>query len=439
MIPTIVIIVGITGDLAQRKLLPAIGQMASLGALPESFRLVGITRRADVDLDALISQSANQAYLREHTELFQMSLTEADGYDRLTIYLNQLEAQLGGEAQRLFYLSVPPHVSSPIIELLGRSGLSNVPRTKLLLEKPFGVDLASAKELVEHIERYFLSEQVYRIDHYLAKGAAQNILVFRDGNSLFKRTWNKDFIEKIEIIASEAIGIEGRAIFYEQTGALRDLIQSHLLQLAALTLMKLPSTDRLDLVPSCRYEALKQLSVPLDRPMAESVKRGQYTGYQEEAGNQGSMVETFASVTIQSSAPEWFGVPIMLTTGKALDRKYTEVRISYKKEQGHEANELVLRLQPDEGVELCLWAKKPGYAHQLSRHALHFAFKEHYSTLPEAYEQVLFDAMNSDHRLFASSEEVLETWRILDPIQKSWGMSNKDLRFYESGTGAGEV
>lgn len=437
--PTILIIVGISGDLSKRKLLPAIGQIAATEMIPEQFKIVGVTRRSDIKLDDLLGGATNQDYLLANTELFEMDLDSADEYKRLGRRLAEVEKGFGVPAQYLFYLSVPPNVSKTIVELIGRSGLAERPDTKLLLEKPFGVDLASATELIEHIERNFKPEQVYRIDHYLAKETAQNIIVFRDGNSLFKKTWNKDFIDKIEIFVCEELGIEGRANFYEQTGALRDLIQSHLLQLLALTLMDLPKEGHLDDVPRLRYEALKALNLPPLDSHSLYARRGQYKGYREEVGNPGSMTETFASVDLESNDPKWQGVKINLTTGKALRSKFTEIKISYKKDLDRESNELLLRLQPDEGISFSVWAKSPGYEHRVSRHALDFSFKDHYTALPEAYEQVLFNAINGDHSLFSSSEEVLETWRILDPLQKAWATSAYDLVIYKKGSTIDEV
>lgn len=420
--PTIIVIVGITGDLSRRKLLPAISKIAEAGALPDKYKIVGVTRKITKQI------------VKDNLELFEMDLVETGDYLKLAKHLEEIEAEFKEPAQRLFYLSVPPQISRPIIEQLGLSGLAKVPDTKLLLEKPFGVDLASAQELTEEINLYFKPEQVYRIDHYLAKETAQNIVVFRQDNSLFKHTWNKDFIEKIEIIAQESIGIEGRSVFYEQTGALRDLVQSHLLQLAALVLMDLPDDRSLVDIPVKRLQALESLSIPLDEPVETNVVRGQYLSYQDEVGNNGSTVETFVSVKLESSDPKWQGVPITLTTGKALDSKFIGVKISYKKDKSYEANQLVLRLQPNEGVDLCLWSKKPGYDYQVDKHPLKFNFGEHYQSFPEAYEQVLFNAINSDHSLFASGEEILESWRIIDVIQKSWAMSSDDLIQYRSGS-----
>ncbi|HEU4914878.1 MAG TPA: glucose-6-phosphate dehydrogenase [Candidatus Saccharimonadales bacterium] len=431
--PTLLVIFGITGDLSRRKLIPAIEQIAKAGALPAHFRLIGVTRRAVSPEEVL--KGIDAPYVRSHLTMRQMDLASLADYRQLASGLDDMARDMGVAAQRLFYLSVPPQISRPIVELLGQSGLAKQPRAKLLLEKPFGTDLASAEELVAQTRQYFGESQIYRIDHYLAKEMAQNLIVFRQGNSLFKRTWNKNFIEKIDIVASEKIGIEGRAAFYEQTGALRDLVQSHLLQLAALTLMTTPKGSNLSTVPENRLRALEQLRIDPAKPVFGSVVRGQYAGYRDEVGDQKSNTETFVDLRLQSADPAWEGVPIRLITGKALDAKTTEIRITYKKDEDFEANQLVITFQPDEGVDVYLWTKVPGYSWKMEQHSLHLAFKDHFDALPEAYEQVLVDAMRSSHTLFTSSDEVLASWRIIQPVQEAWEMSADDLVLYEPGSG----
>jgi glucose-6-phosphate 1-dehydrogenase len=436
--PTILIIFGVSGDLSKRYLLPAIDAIKKAKMLPEHFKIVGVTRQ-------------------KNSKLYQMDVTKKEDYEKLNEYLGKIEKDFGKEAQRLFYLSVPPQACKNIIEFIGTSSLIKHPNNKLLLEKPFGADLESAKELVMHIDKYFKPEQVYRTDHYMAKEAAQNMIVFRDRNSLFKKTWNKDFIESIHITASEKIGIEGRINFYEQTGALRDIVQSHLLQLAALTLMELPKKEagvlsdvrrqgRPDVghlesgdIPILRYKALKQLNVICDITKNECVLRGQYEGYRDEVKNQNSLTETFVSVNLVSNDPNWKGVPIVVSAGKALKERFTEIKIIYKKTEENESDELLIRIQPNAGIELSVWAKIPGYEHKVSRHAMHFLFKEYYEELPEAYEQVLFNAINSDHSLFTSSEEIIETWRILDAIQRTWKNSKDNLIIYKKGSDVEDV
>ena len=413
--PTILIIFGISGDLSRRYLLPAIDAIKKAQMLPDDFQIVGITRQ-------------------KNENLYQMDISKKEDYEKLNDYLYDIEKKFNKPTQRLFYLSVPPEACKSIIEFIGTSSLIKHKENKLLLEKPFGTNLESAKELVMHIDKYFSGEQVYRTDHYMAKEAAQNLIVFRNHNSLFKKTWNKDFIEKIDITSSEAIDIEGRVNFYEQTGALRDVVQSHLLQLAALILMELPKKEELKEVPNLRNKALEQLEVICDITKNECVKRGQYEGYRAEVKNDQSMTETFVSINLQSNDPDWLGVPITISTGKAFKNKFTEIKITYKETEEGEANELLIKIQPNTGIELNVWAKIPGYEHKVSRHALQFLFKEYYKELPEAYEQVLFNAINSDHILFTSSDEILQTWRILDTIQKTWQNSTDNLIIYKKGT-----
>lgn len=425
--PTILIIVGITGDLAKRKLLPALSQLAAANVLPSQFHIVGITRRSNIAVDRL----TDSAFINKHASLFQMDLAQASDYQRLRDHLRDIEGTFDQPAQKLFYLSVPPQVSRPIIAHLGQAGLAKEHTAKLLLEKPFGTDLDSAHELIDEISAYFSDDQVYRIDHYLAKEMSQNILAFRDENVLFKRTWNKDFIESIRITSSEEIGIEGRVQFYEQTGALRDHVQSHLLQLAALTLMELPSTSISKTgVSSRRLAALQRLRV-MENNTGLAVRRGQYQGYRQEVNNPHSVVETLAAVTLESDSEHWRGVPITLMNGKAMQRKYTEIALTYRGKA--DANELVLRLQPDEGAGISLQTKVPGYDTKLERRMLNFTYGDN-ERLPEAYERVILDAINSDHSLFTDGAEVLETWRILDPVQHAWGMTSDDLLIYPQGT-----
>ena len=433
--PTILIIFGISGDLSGRMLLPAIDEIARNDVLPQQFRIVGVTRRP-LALEEVLPEGSSD-WLREHTQLLQIDTASLDGYKQLSEHLRELEADYGAEAQRLYYLSVPPDVSNPIIVKLGESGLAKAPDTKLLLEKPFGVNLASAEQLVTHIHEHFLEEQIYRIDHFLAKEMAQNLVVFRAANSLFRGTWNHEFIEKITITTSEHIGIEGRTNFYEQTGALRDLIQSHLLQLAALTLMELPKLENPEELPAHRLAALEALRSPQD--LTNDTLRGQYDGYRDEAQNQESRVETMARLTLTSTSERWQGVPITIETGKALKKTYTEIRLHYRQEHAREANELVLRIQPNEGISVALWVKRPGYDREFERRTLSFDYDRHYDKLPKAYERVFVDAMRGDHSLFATSAEVLASWRIIQPVLDHWDNGGTELRNYGAGSDIREL
>lgn len=428
--PTILVIAGISGDLSRRKLLPAIREIARTGVLPTKFHIVGITH-TDISKKEILS-GGDYSLIEDMIEVYHMDLTNTADCAKLGEHLNKIDESFATSSQRLFYLAVPPQVAPPIVEHMGESGLLKHTGTKLLLEKPFGTDLASAQDLVEHLKRYCTEDQLYRIDHYMAKEMAQNLVVFRTGNSLIKRTWNKDFIESIHITAAETIGIEGRAAFYEQTGALRDFVQNHLLQLASLVLMDVPGGHDWEDIPSLRLRALEALEAPQD--VHAQVKRGQYEGYRDEVGNPDSSAETYVSMRLYSNAERWQGVPITLTTGKALSQKSTTIRIRYRRTDARHANELIMRIQPNEGVTLQMWVKQPGYDRVMQRLPLEMAYGSRFSGLPDAYERVFVDAIRSDRALFTTSDEVLAAWRILKPVQQAWEMSDDDLFIYKSGS-----
>ncbi len=411
---TKLIIFGVSGDLSRRKLLPALSSIIATGNFNE-LEIIGVSRRK------LTMTELFNATLLPRCSIFSMDMAHAAEYIRLKKQLN-----LKINEQLLIYLSVPPSATNQIIELLGKVGLSS-PNIKLLLEKPFGVDYASALEINARISQYFDERQIYRIDHYLAKEMAQNIVAFRAGNALFSRMWSREFIDKIEIEASETIGIEGRGQFYEQTGALRDVVQGHLMQLLSLVAMDIPAKLDWNEFPRFRREALATI-LPADPALA---KRAQYKGYQEEVGNLGSLTETFVHLELVSDHPQWRDVSFGLTAGKALAKKTTEIRVHFKKLYEAQGNILTLRIQPNEGIEMELFTKKPGYDHVLEPQKLTFSYPDDV-VLPDAYEQVLVDAIRSRKSLFASSQEVLESWRILQPVLNSWEMDQTPLEQYSS-------
>ncbi len=419
---TKLLIFGITGDLSTRKLLPALEQVVQQEDCRD-IEIIGISRRK-VD----VSQLVENDQLRRLVSIFTMNLAEAPEYDRLKKYI-----ALKKNEQLIIYLSVPPQAATQIVDFLGEAGI-NTPHVKILFEKPFGVDLVSAREMIDRTSRFFNEDQLYRIDHYLAKEMAQNIIVFRGGNALFSDLWDHDAIERIEIVSTEKIGIEGRTTFYEQTGALRDLVQGHMLQLLALILMETPVDFDWDMAPKLRLRALQQIA-PAD---PTQTIRAQYAGYQDEVENPGSLVETFVSLQLRSNDPRWQYVPIRITTGKALDKKTTEMRIFLKKKHEAQQNMIVFRIQPNEGVGIQLFIKKPGLSREFETRELSLAFPED-TRLPDAYEQVLVDAILSKKSLFTSSDEVLESWRILAPLQEAWGMDDEPLRLYAAGSAPEEV
>lgn len=423
--PVTIVIFGVSGDLSRRYLLPALSQIAQAGRLPKGYRIVGITRR-DISKETVLKDCHN---LTPNFEIFKMDLDRADDYGKL-------KDRLGDGGQIIFHFAIPPDSSPKIIKHLGEAGL-NGRNVKLLIEKPFGFDLDSAKEVIASTAEYFSQDQVYRIDHYLAKEMAQNITVFLSSNTLFRSVWNNRFIDKIEIIATEKIGIEGRNDFYEQTGALRDFVQSHLLQLAALTLME-ACPDPFDFgdLSQRRLAALKMLA-PVDA--STDAYRAQYEGYRQEVGNSGSSVETFVELTLHSTASRWEGVPIRLVTGKNLIEKKTAICVHFKKSHTAEANLLMLHVQPNEGIEIDVWAKEPGYEYKIKKQKLQFSYGQDYGRLPDAYEQVLVEAMAGNHSLFAADQEILESWRILQPVLDQWAKGSDDLGTYRPGSSLEQV
>lgn len=420
---TKLLIFGITGDLSRRKLLPALTKLVRTGEF-EELEIIGISRR-DVAVDELLTGAD---VLRGRVGIFTMDLATAGDYVRLKEHL-----ALGDDEQLLAYLAVPPSAATQIVDFMGEAGL-NTPNVKILFEKPFGVDLVSAQDFIARTARYFDEAQLYRIDHYLAKEMAQNIVAFRGGNALFSNIWNNNFIESIELVASEAIGIEGRGQFYEQTGALRDVVQGHLMQLLALTLMDIPSDFDWQQLPELRLKALEQLE-PAD---AKKAYRAQYEGYPEEAGNPGSQTETFVCLELKSTQPRWLDVPIRLSTGKALDKKTTEIRIHLKKLHEAQSNAIVFRIQPNEGIDIELFTKQPGYDRTFETRHLALTFPED-TTFPDAYEQVLVDAIRSQKNLFTSSPEVIRSWEILRPLQDAWNMDSALIPLYPKGSDATSV
>jgi glucose-6-phosphate 1-dehydrogenase len=429
--PTILVVFGISGDLSHRYLLPALSQIKKASQLPKDFRLLGVSRR-QIDIEEALGRSKSS--LAKITHLFQMDMGKQTEYKKLKDKLNEF----GPKHQIIFYLAIPPDGVPGIIHKLGTAGL-NTSRIKLLLEKPFGTDLVSSKELVHESRKHFKEKQTYRIDHYLAKEVSQNIAIFLGSNVLFKRVWNNQFIEFIEITAAEKIAVGGRANFYEQTGALRDVVQSHLLQLAALTLME-PCPPEFDFggLPRRRLSALRKLYVAKNQ--LKSIVAAQYYGYRNEVGNPSSKTETFVALQLASKDPRWKDVPIYLASGKNLNKKLTQIRISFKKDSDSEANNLILRIQPRESIELDLWVKEPGYTRRLQKTTHSFSYQYHFKNrLPDAYEQILVDAIAANQSLFASSDEVVASWRILQPILDYWEAGNKKLKFYEPGSSLEQV
>jgi glucose-6-phosphate 1-dehydrogenase len=420
---TKLVLFGITGDLSTRKLLPALTNIIGTGDFNE-LTIIGVSRRQP-DKNELL---ADHEQLSDITSIFSMDLTLEPEYLRLKEAIDLKE-----DEQVIFLLSVPPENMTQITEMLGKAGL-NTPNVKIMIEKPFGIDLPTAIERMNDVLRYFQESQVYRIDHYLAKEMSQNIVAMREGNALFEHIWDNRSIEKIEVIAYEEIGIEGRAEFYEQTGALRDVLQGHLMQVLSLVLMEIPQDFDWDSEPVQRSRAFEKVE------LADPVRsvRGQYKSYRDEVRNPESMTETFVRVELVSSDPRWQGVPLILATGKGLHEKTTEVRLHLRKTREQQTNRLVFHIQPNEGVSVDIFAKHPGYDREFTTNTLGFAYGANHR-IPDAYEQVIVDAIKGHEALFATSDEVLRAWEILQPIQQEWKSHPESLVFYENGSDPSQI
>ncbi|GAC1390818.1 MAG: glucose-6-phosphate dehydrogenase [Candidatus Saccharimonadales bacterium] len=451
--PSFLVIFGITGDLSKKKLLPALYHLLEDNSLPETFKVVGVSRH-DVDIDKLLSETELCILdkdnickpniikkLKSCLTIFSMDLTDGQEYKRLIDYLNKEEETLNQCMNRLYYLSIPPQVFGPIVRFLGEYGHNsgcqhNTTKSRLLVEKPFGFDLTSAKELIHNLDASFGDHQVFRIDHYVAKETVQNILTFRFQNPIFEAVWSSDNISHIIISATETIGIEGRVTFYEQTGALRDLIQSHLLQLLAIVTMDKPKSFDSQDIHTEKLKALNSVQTISPDKVSKVSIRGQYDGYLKEVSDSHSLTETYAAVKLSIDSGRLKDTPIIIQTGKGLKDKKTEIVIVFKHSENKDAeNRLVLRIQPNEGITLFLKAKEPGLKNKTKIVEMNFDYNDTFKTIhPDAYERVLVDAIKGDQTLFSTSAEVLSAWKIIEPILSSWSKNNASMQTYNIGT-----
>jgi glucose-6-phosphate 1-dehydrogenase len=472
--PCVLVLFGVTGDLASKKLLPAIYDLANRGLLPPGFSLVGFARRDWEDEDfARLAHDAVKANARtpfRETVWQQMSegvrfvpgeFADDESFDRLAQTVAQLDAERGTGGNYAFYLSVPPKAFPMVVTQLKRSGLSDPPQDSLghrpwrrvVVEKPFGHDLASARELNAMLDAVFPRNAVFRIDHYLGKETVQNILALRFANTLYDPVWNRGYVDHVQITMAEDIGIGGRAGYYDGIGAARDVIQNHLLQLLALTAMEEPVSFDADSLRREKEKILSAVKIPED--LAVGTARGQYSagwqggvpvrGFLDEDGiAPDSITETYAAVRLEIDTRRWAGVPFYLRTGKRLPSRMTEIALMFQRaphlpfartdteELGQ--NALVIRVQPDEGVTVRFGSKVPGSAMEVRDVNMDFAYGESFTeSSPEAYERLLLDVLVGDPPLFPRQEEVELSWKILDPIEEFWARAAKPEQ-YPAGT-----
>ncbi len=472
--PCVLVLFGVTGDLATKKLLPAIYDLANRGLLPPGFALVGFARRDWEDEDfAQLTYDAVKAHARtpfrdtvweqlaEGVRFVPGEFADDQAFDRLAETVNQLDAERGTGGNYAFYLSVPPKAFPQVVQQLKRSGLSTPPEgqagrrpwRRVVIEKPFGHDLASAKELNAILSAVFPESSVFRIDHYLGKETVQNILALRFANTLYEPIWNRGYVDHVQITMAEDIGIGGRAGYYDGIGAARDVIQNHLLQLLALTAMEEPVSFEADALRTEKEKILSAVVIPED--LAVGTARGQYAagwqggilvpGYLEEEGiPPDSTTETYAAIRLEVDTRRWAGVPFYLRTGKRLPSRMTEIALMFQRaphlpfartdteELGQ--NALVIRVQPDEGITVRFGSKVPGSAMEVRDVNMDFAYGESFTeSSPEAYERLLLDVLIGDPPLFPRQREVELSWRILDPIEAYWAGNAKPEQ-YPAGT-----
>lgn len=454
--PLVIVIFGITGDLSQRKLLPALYHLVKHRQLPENFKVVGISRKhmpiSDVykglhdrihtsDYDKAIVEQ-----LHDSTVMVQMDLDTRDDYSRLLEQLRDISGELGPGVSRLYYLSIPSQAFVSVVHHLGQTNHhepfgQDGERPRLLVEKPFGYDTASAETLVKAADEHFGEQQTFRIDHYLAKETAQNILTFRFQNPLFQTIWNSRHIESIQIMAYETIGIENRVTFYEQTGALRDILQSHLMQLLALITMEKPAALESHDIHRAKLRLLESINTIGHDDVAKKAVRGQYDSYKQEVHNQHSHVETFARLHLKIDNEQWRGTNVMIETGKGLHEKCTQIVVKFRpNEDAPGTNRLVFRVQPREGITLSLQAKRPGLSKETETVKMEFDYERaFYGQTGDAYERVIIDAVRGDQSLFATAAEVLTSWQIVENVLQQWSKDGTGLKIYPIGTPASDI
>jgi glucose-6-phosphate 1-dehydrogenase len=471
--PHVMVLFGATGDLSHRKVFPALGQLWRTNLLPQDWMLVAIGRRpyddktfredirkslkenSRVQLDPAVEKQFLERISYHHGDF-----DNAATYDALVERLDAIDAQHATAGNRLFYLATPPSAFTEIVAQIGRCGLDHEHHgggwRRIVIEKPFGRDLDSAKRLNREVGKVFRESQVYRIDHCLGKETVRNLLVFRFANGIFEPLWNRRYVDHVQITMAESLGVEDRGTFYEETGAVRDVVQNHLLQLLTLVAMEPPATFEAEALRDEKVKVMRAIDRLGRTEVAADVVRGQYgpgwiggervQGYREEpeVDNQ-SETESFAALKLSIDDWRWSGVPFYLRTGKRLPKRATEIAIQFKDvphrlfeqaQSNPEPNLLAIRIQPDEGIVLRFASKVPGLGLDIRTVNMDFTYGSAFSTdAPEAYETLLLDAMLGDASLFTRADEVEAAWAAVDPILDAWlDESAPDFPNYEAGT-----
>jgi glucose-6-phosphate 1-dehydrogenase len=462
--PCAFVIFGASGDLTARKLLPAIGRLAADGALAPEVTVVGVARTSLTD-DEFRSRcsEAIQASGPGVDELIAGARYVTGGYDDPATYvalahlLAELDERRGTDGSRVYYLATPPHLFGSIAVRIGAAGLEKSPNggfVRLVIEKPFGWDEQSARDLYAEISSVFVEEQVFRIDHFLAKETVQNLLAVRFANAIFEPIWNRTWVDNVQITVAESIGVEDRGGFYETAGAMRDIVQNHVLQVLSLFLMEPPTSFHPEAIRDEKLKLLRAIR-PFagEQDIARRAVRGQYArggtredpmpGYREERGvDPVSSVETFVALRLDIDNWRWAGVPVYVRTGKRLPQRITEVAVEFQRPpqlplfpgSDPEPDALLLRVAPSEGISIRFGAKVPGRAFDVRKASMDFAYGEGFPPgSGDAYERVIFDALVGDPTLFIRADEVGRSWRIVDPIIEYWAASPDPIPLYQAG------
>lgn len=462
--PTSVVIFGASGDLTARKLIPAVYNLAADNLLPPDFHLIGYGRKkiSNEAFRELAVKAIKEFSRRElkadvwerisaRTTYIAGGYDDPDAFQRLADHLAAIESEVGRDMQPLFYVSTPPSVFAPILENLGKCGLAKKHvgesyHAKVIIEKPFGRDLESAQELNKTVSGVFEENQVYRIDHYLGKETVQDLLVQRFANAIFEPLWNRNFIDNVQITVAEEVGVGTRGGYYEQSGALRDMIQNHTMQLVALTAMEPPVSLDAEAIRDEKVKLLRAIQ-PLDLSANGDVARAQYAagmiagkpepGYLEEEGiAEKSGTETYAAIRLSINNWRWQGVPFYLRSGKRMARRVTEIAVQFKRPPGTlfagggfdlAANTLSFQIQPDEGLSLVLNGKVPGLETRTQPVKMNFRYSTTFgSNTPEAYERLVLDAMIGDGTLFIRGDEAETSWKLYTPLLEAWAAAGRE-------------
>nr|WP_208402562.1 glucose-6-phosphate dehydrogenase [Lysinibacter cavernae] len=459
--PSALVIFGVTGDLSRKKLMPAVYDLANRGLLPPGFALVGFARRdwEDQDFERVVHDAVKQyartpfnedvwAQLKQGIRFVQGEFDNPESFEKLSETLAKLDTERGTMGNHAFYLSIPPRSFPEVTQRLRESGLAEAQDgswSRVVIEKPFGSDLRTARELNAVVESVFPPDAVFRIDHYLGKETVQNILALRFANLMYEPIWNAEYVDHVQITMAEDIGVGGRAGYYDGIGAARDVIQNHLLQLLALTAMEKPESFEASDLREQKERVLGAVRLPED--LAHATARGQYTGgwqggeqvigfLDEDGMNPESITETYAAMKLEIDTPRWDGVPFYLRAGKRLGRRVTEIAVVFKRptdslfasSQNSDLgqNALVIRVQPDEGVTIRFGSKVPGPTMRVRDVTMDFGYGHAFTEAsPEAYERLILDVLLGDPPLFPRHEEVELSWKILDPIEEFWEQNGK--------------